>query len=538
MDVAISRYGGPLRGKSTPYNVRQFHRYPTRMHTSVSGRRTAAAVVLCLLVVTTGGAVSVPVAATDAAAATQITSCQEIDSPGSYVLADDLRGEPSSPCLTVSADDVSLSGDGHVVEPTRTPASGPAIAVADAENVSVTGLTLVDWQTGLSLRGVDGGSVTDVTVVSADVVGVSLAASTRNVTLDRLTVRRSTAGVELADATDVELSGSEFATLTGTAVTVGDGVERATARNNTVVGSSGVGVHVDGARDVTVADNTVVGTADAGIDVTDARTVTVADNVVRRAATGVRATDSPGVRVTNNTVSDSGLQGIHYRGPSNGTADHWWHEDDDPELSSPLLFPRDAAVQNNTVTESDRDGIVVTDASYLLVRNNTVERNDDGITVNRSSDLWLHSNDVRRNRDDGMKLGYALSSEVRGNDVVRNGDDGVYVVGNDNALLENTVRRNLDDGIDLQNASRTVLRGNLVERSIDDGLFLRNANDSVVRHNEIWKNGDEGIDLRRSYGNVVRTNEVCLNTDDDVHVRLPSSGNDVADNRCHDPDPG
>lgn len=145
--------------------------------------------------------------------ATPVETCTTIDEPGDYVLTADITDNKgtrlSQSCLLVTADDVVLDGQGHLVDG-RGISDSTGVRVVGASNVTVLDLRLSDWNRGLHYRDVSSGTVREVVakrnargidldgssdVVLADnqvarnLIGIDLTRENRNVTLDGNVVR-------------------------------------------------------------------------------------------------------------------------------------------------------------------------------------------------------------------------------------------------------------------------------------------------------------------------------------------------------------
>ncbi|MFP9062373.1 right-handed parallel beta-helix repeat-containing protein [Natrialbaceae archaeon A-chndr2] len=95
--------------------------------------------------------------------AIELEECAVIHFPGTYTLAGDLNG--SQTCIEITADDVVLDGMGHTIEGVDVDDDGSqyGIHVNDADNVSISDVSIDGWDTGLYVAGNDG-VFTDVLV--------------------------------------------------------------------------------------------------------------------------------------------------------------------------------------------------------------------------------------------------------------------------------------------------------------------------------------------------------------------------------------
>lgn len=465
------------------------------------GSRGAAALVVAALVVAAG----VPVATADSTArSTQVSGCQTIESPGIYEVTANVTDAPRDGCIVVAADGVVLSGNGHLLATAN--GTGPGVLVADAERVSVHGLTLDGWETGVAYRGVDGGGVLDLAVRNAS-TGVGLVGDTTGVTVDSVDVRNTSTGVNLAGDGDSVVSRSTFVTPNGTGVAVHE-------PNSAVVGNdvsnASTGLRVADARDVRLVRNAITN-ADVGVAVDRAGGVTVNENVLN------------GTRSIGVLVQDAPLPA--YRGPAfdGGVA----------RFGAAAFQATDAAVHavtNNSITGANDYGVLVVASDGATVDDNSVVDVEDGIAVSDTDDVRVAGNDVAGSGDDGVVLSNADRSVVAENLIEGSGDDGVYVLGDRNRIANNTLANSTDDGVDVQNSTLPVLAGNDVAGSGDDGLFLRNATDATVSGNSLTGNADDGVDLRAVTDSTVLDNRLCDTGEVPIVQRRGAGNNTVANN--------
>lgn len=142
--------------------------------------------------------------ASDATSTTTIDSCTTIAEPGRYVLTadivDDTSTHLSESCIQIKADDVVLDGSGHRVDG-RGVSGTTGIAVTSSgqlSNVSVTRLTVSDWDWGVYYQDVSGGEVRAVTV-EHNGAGIALE-ETRHVAVRDNEVANNGIGVFVHDA--------------------------------------------------------------------------------------------------------------------------------------------------------------------------------------------------------------------------------------------------------------------------------------------------------------------------------------------------
>ncbi|WP_162524339.1 NosD domain-containing protein [Halobellus captivus] len=218
-----------------------------------------------------------------AAAETEITSCTDITTSGTYVLGADLEKDQTGngdACIEITADDVHLDGQGHAItggDPIENPNYG--IHVNGSTNVTVTDVTVDGWDEighgiradgatdvtfrdvtasnnsyGVSVLRTDGFTVENVRAVENNRAGLQAYNSTMGVFRDVEAVDNSDGidgfyGLRVVDESSDVLV--ENATVTGTGNN-GDGIKvswhvlsNVTIRDATVLDNDGAGLHIE-----------------------------------------------------------------------------------------------------------------------------------------------------------------------------------------------------------------------------------------------------------------------------------------------------
>ncbi len=194
-----------------------------------------------------GGEDSYPKLASES---TPLYRCGVVSHPGTYELVVTPFSADNGTCLTITADDVTLVGNGLTVPNTtleHDPKDAvPAVRVGaerhtpqgenSLENVTVTSLNVSEWFCGVALEGVTGGNVSEIHSVG-ETAGVCLAGSAD------ITV------------TDLSLDGGTTLSFVGQNVTVGSGDASVTELDG--LGFSASATAVDGQlRNLRVRGNT------------------------------------------------------------------------------------------------------------------------------------------------------------------------------------------------------------------------------------------------------------------------------------------
>lgn len=209
---------------------------------SVRLRNVATVGLCCLLVVGLAGVGSAQ------STATELNECTTITESGSYVLAGDVTNGTADVCLDIQADNVTVDGNGAVVEGNET---GVGVAVGEGvSNVTVANLTTSNWSTGVQSANASDVTVTDVTA-TANGNGIVYANSST------ATLANSTASAN--DVDGVVVNGSSDTTLD---------------RNN-VTNNGDDGIDIDGSDGIVLTANTLSGNGDLPIEVTNSSNIRI-----------------------------------------------------------------------------------------------------------------------------------------------------------------------------------------------------------------------------------------------------------------------
>ncbi|WP_135827176.1 right-handed parallel beta-helix repeat-containing protein [Halorussus ruber] len=175
--------------------------------------RTLGVLFVALALAVGGGAV-VGAGLTGAASPTDaaqnsIDSCTTIDQSGTYVLTKDIENGGKTPisksCITITADDVTFDGDGHRIDG-RGVSHTKAIAVKDAEGVTVENVEVNDWHAGLLVK--QGSATLQNVTTFSNAYGVRLE-QPNDVRLENSNVSDNLVGV-YTDNRSLTLDGTKF----------------------------------------------------------------------------------------------------------------------------------------------------------------------------------------------------------------------------------------------------------------------------------------------------------------------------------------
>ena len=226
-----------------------------------------------------------------------VDDCVTIDEPGAYELTGNLQAEADAACIVISADDVSLAGNGYTI---AGDGSGTGILVDDGTGVSIENVGVENLERGIRTVDSRGTRIGGITATDA---AVSLESnSTSSV------VRDST-----LDNSDIEVVGGSQTLLVGNTITeaAGNGIFLeatldVTVLENTISGSETAGIYLDEFSDSQIVLNEISNNGGPGIDFDEAFDNTAYLNeITDNAGAGVVLEEATNNQITDNNLSDN-----------------------------------------------------------------------------------------------------------------------------------------------------------------------------------------------------------------------------------------
>ena len=265
---------------------------------------------------------------------TPIDSCTVLSNPGAYELTGNLGNRNARVCLRITASNVTFDGNGYRVDGVDAFGSGGVIVGSldrGTENVSVSNLTVTDWDDGIRYLNVTRGRVTNVTsansriglaVLNGSGVTVSNTTAAAN-TLYGISVTRDSRRTLLVNNTaqantlfGIHMVGTGGNTLRGNRAVANEyGIALIDADRNDLVGNNAslnriAGVWLSAADRNEVVDN-YVSNRFYGIYLADRSTRNLlVTNTVRANAVGVRLVESQRNLVERNRITRSRAEAI------------------------------------------------------------------------------------------------------------------------------------------------------------------------------------------------------------------------------------
>jgi len=424
-----------------------------------------------------------------------VTTCGVINSPGLYILQNDIINSASTACIKITTSDVIFDGNGDVIDGVDgTDSYGIYVynSTQTLTNITVINVTASDWNIGIFFKNVNDSKIENVTATSSDNSGSSLydagirLQDTANITISSGTIYDNGDGIWLENSHDIAVRESEIYNNTGAGGEYNDGIRfndvvHDVLIENSIIHSNDYGVDIDSDNDtlaynVTIRNNQIYNNDYEGVVVDYGDTVNIKDNsICNNDGYGIYLAydnEVSGVIIENNDISEN-----HY-----GIYTYY-------EINN-------ASIVNNTISNNVYDGMHFEDnVNDSIIRDNRIINNDDGIAFCACASCIIYN------------------TSIANNNVSANSEDGIYVVFrvNDSAFKDNIITNNGDSGIELDHwVYNTSIINNTVTNN-SDGIQITNGNNVSIINDTIVSNQDVGLNLSID-NSLIRGNRIENNT--------------------------
>ncbi|NUE03957.1 right-handed parallel beta-helix repeat-containing protein [Halorubraceae archaeon YAN] len=375
---------------------------------------------------------------------------------------------------TVDGDELVYAVDED--DPVIDPDAGQIILV-NVSNVDIDGYSFSDVTAGVQVAHSAGVAVTDIklTDITTEFDGSGGSGAIKvwysdSVTIDEFEITDSNRGVYIGESNGVTISNGLITDGSPAIDVAGENSDVVIENNELFEGEAtlGTGIQVNQADGLSIAGNSIRDSS-LGITVNRATDATVADNVIEDASTGVRfgrqspaaTADISDFAFTNNTVTGSDRDGVIVdRGSLTGNVTITDNivtnnEFDDSSAFDLRIDGETATVANNTITDNEGEigATLDIDADVVTVADNFVTDNhvDTGFEIHlNTTDGTIASNTVRNNGDGLVVTGETaiggVSATITENIIEENEGIGLTVGGLYESFLvtENSIAGNGD----------------------------------------------------------------------------------------------
>ncbi len=382
-----------------------------------------------------------------ASAATTVSNCKTITSPGTYVLISDLSS--SSTCIVIESGDVVFDGQGHSITGSYTLQTRGVYVYKSGTtltNVTVRNVTVIAWINGIYYNNTENGSIINNNA-SNNKYGIVIYNSSHN------TIYNNTANSNQNDGIHL-MSGSDYNNITGNTIS-----------NN----YRGVYFMLSSSHN-TLINNTANSNKEDGIHLMDS---------------------SDYNNITGNTISNN-YRGVYFMLSSS----HNTIQGNSASNNGYGIFLNSSSSYNNitgnTVSNNSYDGITLYSSSNNTIQGNSIFKNGyGGIFLNYSSSSnTISGNNASNNFYEGISLYQSSSFNTIKDNIVLNSQNlsGIYIEYSDNnTVTNNTASNNNLGGIYLNHSNSTTITYNTASNNSLAGIYL-NSSDRGLIYNNLFNN--------------------------------------------------
>ncbi len=371
-----------------------------------------------------------------AGAATPISSCTMISSPGTYVLSQNIVNSNVSKCIEITSSDVVFDGAAYTIDGIDN-ASTYGIYVLNPitlTNVSVKNVKVTDWSYGIYYENTINGNI-DNNTASSNSDGIFLSSSGSN-TLTNNNVLNNYADIYHAG---IYLHSSNNNTLSGNSASSNfNGIFLDSSSSNNKLISNNASSNYHGIYLHTSSNNTLSGNSARlnngyGFYVISGSNNTLIGNNASNNAAGISLQFSSNNTLSGNNVTPYYDNGIYLLYSSNN-----------------MLSGNNASIylqssSNNTLSGNNASIYLYYSSNNTLISNNA-SNNDNGIGLSYSSNNTLKDNNVSLNKYIGISLWSSSNNSIYNN--IFNNKNNYYFSGINNNTWNTTkiVSKNIISG--------------------------------------------------------------------------------------------
>ncbi len=429
----------------------------------------------------------------------------------------------------------------------KIPSGAGEIILANCSNITVEGQNCSNGSYGIILTKSVFCNISNNSVYSNKIHGISISSSNSLNRLENNTVRMNGEyGIFLSSA-DRTLVKNNDITMNSNGAIYSNG-DFTNITNNTIT-NNGLGIYLRKNRYNFIIDNNISMNGYFGIQVEESSHNTISNNSILKNEYGMKTggydrIENNTIRfniehgilysssyntIMNNYITNNGQDGIWVASKSryskiynnnislnsgNGIFFWGWY----PYKSLPLYN----TIKNNMIVSNNNSGVFITWASSNYFVNNKINYNEAGISMGYSYNNKINNNIILGN-EYGIHLGNeASSNEIANNTVVLNTKHGIEA-GYKDRISYNNISFNNWSGIILGSDSNTVDNNEITHNQ--DGITIQNADTSKIKYNNIMNNVNGLVFTGYSKDNLIYDNLVSNNSGDGFNFTSTSTGN-------------
>ncbi len=398
---------------------------------------------------------------------TNINACTVIDSPGSYILTQDITDSNATECIEIISDDVVLNGNGHTIDGTG---SGYGVYVHDVSNVIVKNFEVSDWDKGVFYQNSSYGVI------------------------DNITAKSNNGGVEITGNNGPNSYSSII--------------------NSNIVNNTGVGISLTFEDNILIDGNLIENNSYSGISLYYSYNNTISNNTIVHnnqeysySHAGLYLYYSPNNTITGNYISKNPRYGVYIIKSSYNALsenDIVFNCGGNAGVSISKGFSN--IFESNNISFNTGTGIELWNSNNNTFLNNIVDSNGYHGTYLFYSDYnYLNNNSINNNGGYGLYLEHSANNDMFNNSVNGNQQSGFYLFVSDGANIVNNTANNNNYGILLSRSGNVEITGNTVKGNDAYGVYLSRSSGNLVYNNYFSNSNNVGLYSSYSTWNISKT---------------------------------
>ena len=258
---------------------------------------------------------------------------------------------------------------------------------------------------------------------------------------------------------------------------------------------NGSGIIAHNTTKITLSKNNINMVNGTGFNIVYCSDINIENNIITNSKTGLSATSSKNLVITNNSIKKSSDNGINIKKSQKIT------------------------IKKNQISSNSKDGISVDESNDITLESNSIENNrNNGLNVEKSNKIGVNENNINKNKGHGIYYGkQVINTKITNNNINYNNKVGIELdeSGSNTYINSNNITGNLI-GININNSSSNlVITQNLITDSVmhnDDetsgvginfGSNYKYYPSFIVNYNAIYHNQRREIENRDTTENVI-----------------------------------
>ncbi len=321
---------------------------------------------------------------------TYIDSCSPIIAPGEYVLNQSITNSIVNICINISSDDVILDGNGLTIDGIDAFGSYGVYVNNPAKpltNVTITNLTVMDWDHGIYFQNVQNGNIINNIAISNNWNGIYLGL-TSYTNLIGNNASNNSEGIELSSSNNNSLASNDlFKNPTGIGMSFSN--NNTIDQNNLNWNENNSIIAVFSDRN-TLSGNTILNSF-TGIYLSDSRYNLLSDNMISdNLFRGMALLYGNNNNLVNNTVNSNDFYGIDLHSSFNNTLSR--NDLNGNGNSSIILFASFNNILTGNNASNSGNGIFLLGSGNNELTNNNLSYNYGGVYLASSIENRIHNN--------------------------------------------------------------------------------------------------------------------------------------------------